>query len=150
MWGSHNVSRNLTTQITRLNLVNSMDLHGVVKLALVQVMALYPTILDYYQYKIILVNVMNVQETNPLTHWGRVKHICVIRLTITGSDNGLSPGRRQAIIWTNAGILLIGSLGTNFGENLIEILTFSFTIEIAVCEMAVILSRSQCVNWVWK
>ena len=62
-----------------------------------------------------------------LTHWGRVTHICVSRLTITGSDNGLSPGRRQAIIWTNAGILLIGPLGTNFSENLIEILTFSCT-----------------------
>ena len=56
-----------------------------------------------------------------------MKHICVSRLTITGSDNGLSPGRRQAIMWTNAGILLIGPLGTNFSENLIEILTFSFT-----------------------
>ena len=54
-------------------------------------------------------------------------HICVSRLTVTGSDNGLSPGRRQAIIWTNAGILLIGPLGTNFSENLIEILTFSLT-----------------------
>ena len=42
------------------------------------------------------------------------------------SDNGLSPDRRQAIIWTNAGILLIGPLGTNFSEILIEILTFSF------------------------
>ena len=62
-----------------------------------------------------------------LTHWGRVTHTCVSRLTITGSDNGLSPGRRQAIIWTNAGILLIGPLGTNFSGNLIEILTFSFT-----------------------
>ena len=61
------------------------------------------------------------------THWGRVTHICVSRLTITGSDNGLSPGRRQAFIWTNAGILLIGHLGTNFSENSIEILTFSFT-----------------------
>ena len=61
-----------------------------------------------------------------LTHWGRMTHICVSRLTITGSDNGLSPGRRQAIIWTNAGILLTGPLGTNFSENLIEILTFSF------------------------
>ena len=38
-----------------------------------------------------------------------------------------SPGRRQAIMWTNAGILLIGPLGTNFSENLIEILIFSFT-----------------------
>ena len=61
-----------------------------------------------------------------LTHWGRVTHICVGDLTIIGSDNGLSPGRHQAIIWTNAGILLIGPLGTNFSEILIEILTFSF------------------------
>ena len=46
--------------------------------------------------------------------------------TSIGSDNGLSPGRRQAIIWTNAGILFIGPLGTNFSEILIEIHTFSF------------------------
>ena len=63
---------------------------------------------------------------NELTHWGRVMHICVSKLTIIGSDNGLSPDRRQAIIWTNAGILLIGPLGTNFSEISIEILTFSF------------------------
>ena len=61
-----------------------------------------------------------------LTHWGRVTHICVSKLTIIDSDNGLSPGRRQAIIWTNAGILLIGPSGTNFSEILIAILTFSF------------------------
>ena len=68
-------------------------------------------------------------ETWPwfLTHWGRVTHICVGKLTIIDSDNGLSPGRRQAIIWTNAGILLIGPLGTNFNEILIGIQTFSFT-----------------------
>ena len=53
-------------------------------------------------------------------------HICVIKLTITGSDNGLSPGRRQPIIRTNAGILLIEPLGTNFREILIEIRLFSF------------------------
>ena len=52
-------------------------------------------------------------------------YICVSKLTITGSDNGLSPNRRQAIIWTNAGILLIGPLGTNISETLIEIHTFS-------------------------
>ena len=61
------------------------------------------------------------------TSAGRVTHICVSKLTIIGSDNGLSPGRRQAIIWTNAGILLIGPYGTNFSEILIEILAFSFT-----------------------
>ena len=63
--------------------------------------------------------------TNALTHWGRVTHICVIKLITIGSDNGLSPGRRQAIIWTNVGILLIGPLGANFSEILMEII-FSF------------------------
>ena len=51
-----------------------------------------------------------------LTHWGPVMHICVSKLTINGSNNYLSPDRRQAIIWTNAGILLIGPLRTNFSE----------------------------------
>ena len=62
-----------------------------------------------------------------LTHWGWVTEICcVIKLIIIGSDNGLSPDRCQVIIWTNAGILLIGPFGTNFSEILIEILTFQF------------------------
>ena len=62
-----------------------------------------------------------------LTHWGRATHICVGKLTIIGSDNGLSPGRRRAIIWTNAGILLIRTLGTNFSEILGKIHSFSFS-----------------------
>ena len=61
-----------------------------------------------------------------LTHWGQVTHICVSKLTIIGSHNGLSPGWRQAIIWVNSRILLIGPLGTNFSEILIIIYTFSF------------------------
>ena len=60
-----------------------------------------------------------------LTLWGRVTHICVSKLTIIVSDNGLPPVRRQAIIWNNAGILLIGPLGTNLSEILIGIRTFS-------------------------
>ena len=60
-----------------------------------------------------------------LTYWGRVTHICVSKITIIGSDNGLLPDRRQAIIWTNARLLLIGPLGINFSETLIEILKFS-------------------------
>ena len=59
-------------------------------------------------------------------NWGRVTHICVSRLPAIGSDNGLAPSRRQAIIWTNAGILLIGPLSTKFSEILIGIPTFSF------------------------
>ena len=62
-----------------------------------------------------------------ITHWGRVTHICVSEIIIIGSDNGLSPGRHQAIIWTNAGILLIRTLGTNFSEILCEIHSFSFS-----------------------
>ena len=61
-----------------------------------------------------------------LKHWGPVTHLCVSKLTIIGSDNGLSPGRRQAIIWTNDGMLLIGPLRTNFNETSIEIHVFSF------------------------
>ena len=61
-----------------------------------------------------------------LTHWGRVTHIYVSKLTIISSDNGLSPGRCQAILWTNAGILLIRNLGTNFSEILSKIHAFSF------------------------
>ena len=65
-------------------------------------------------------------DISMLIHWGRVTHICVGKLTVLGSDNGLSPGRRQAIIWTNAGILFIGPLGTNCIEISIGIQTFSF------------------------
>ena len=64
--------------------------------------------------------------THSLTHWRWMTHIWVSKLTIIGSDNGLSPGRRQAIIWNNAVILLIAPLGTNFSEILIKIQTFSF------------------------
>ena len=73
-------------------------------------------------------NVLIPQTANvSLTFWGRATHICVSKLTIIGSDNGLSPGRRQAIIWSNARILLIGLLVTHFSGILIEILIFSFT-----------------------
>ena len=61
-----------------------------------------------------------------LTHWGLMTHICVGNLSVIGSDNGLSPHRYQAIIWTNAVILLIAPLGTHFTEILIEMHTFSF------------------------
>ena len=79
--------------------------------------------IEYYSQLMFL----DLKFNSWLTHWGRVTHICVSKLTIIGSDNGLSPGRRQAIIWTNAGILLIRTLGTNFSEILGEIHSFSFS-----------------------
>ena len=62
-----------------------------------------------------------------------------------------SPGRRQAIIWTNAGILLIGPLGTNFSEIFIKIKIFSLTnfyLQVLSAKVAAILSWPQCVNQV--
>ena len=61
-----------------------------------------------------------------LIHWGRVTHIWASKLSIIGSGNGLAPTRRQAIIWTNHGILLIRPLGTNFSEKINEVHIFSF------------------------
>ena len=72
----------------------------------------------------------NMQHRNDaggiLTHYGRMTHICLSKLAIIGSHNGLSPIWRQAFIWTNNVILLNGPLGTNFSEILIEIHIFSF------------------------
>ena len=86
-------------------------------------------------------------ERQCLTHWGRVTHICVGKLTIIGSDNGLSLGRHQAIIWTNAGISLIRTLGTNFSEILIGIRIFYSRKCTGKCRLpnGVHLSRPQCV-----
>ena len=66
--------------------------------------------IDWYQ------NTPKHRTPNSLTHSGQVTHICVGNLTIIGSDNGLAPGRRQAIISTNAWILSTGPSGTNFNE----------------------------------
>ena len=71
-------------------------------------------------------------------------HICISELPFIGSDNDLSPARRQAIIWTNAGILLIRNLGINFSEILSKIHTFSFKkmyLKNVVWNTAAILSR---------
>ena len=67
--------------------------------------------------------------------------VCVSKLTIIGSDNGSSPGRRQAIIWVNAGIMLSGTFWISFSEILSEIDRFSFkknAFENVVREMAAI------------
>ena len=75
-------------------------------------------------------------------------HIFVRKLTAIGSDNGLLHGRRQAIISTNDGILLIRTLGLNFSEILKKWLIFTpeNAFENVVCEMASILSRPEWVN----
>ena len=60
--------------------------------------------------------VLNAHAWCRSTHWGPVTHICVGNINNIDSDNGLSPDRRQTIIWTSAGILLIWPVGTNFAK----------------------------------
>ena len=84
------------------------------------------------------------QMWHSLTHWGPVMHICISKQTNIGSDNGLVPCRRQAIIWTIGGILLIQTSGTNFSGTLSKIHKFSFGN--VVCEMAANLAQPQCVD----
>ena len=85
----------------------------------------YPRLFDYYWVSTLKDKhkrgASSVNSLRPSDAYMRLSD-----LTIIGSDNGLSPGRRQAIIRTNAGILLIRPLGTNFSEILIEILLLSF------------------------
>ena len=81
-----------------------------------------------------------------LTHWGRVTLICVGNLTIIGSDKGLSLGRRQTIIWTNAGIVnwtLRNNLQWNLNRNS-SIFIQENLFENIVWKKAAILSRPQC------
>ena len=89
----------------------------------------------------------HVPYKHKLTHWGRVTHICISNLTIIGSDKGLSPCRRQAIIWTNAEIMLTGPSGTNTQWNLSRnscIFIQENAFENAIWKIAAILSRPQC------
>ena len=87
-----------------------------------------------------------------LFHWGR-RILCVSNLTTIGSDNGLLPGRHQAIIWTNAGILLTGPLETKIQGSLNQnfyIFIQGNAFENVVCKMVAILSQPQYVKCLMK
>ena len=92
---------------------------------------------------------VKMSSVQPLTHLPLVPHIYAsVNWVRIGSDNGLSPVRRQAITWTNADLLSFGPWGTNFSGIRIEI-HFSFMkthLKMSSFKMAAILSRSQWVN----
>ena len=91
----------------------------------------------------ILVNTLEeiptfIGKCNYMTHWGRVTHICVSKLTIIGSDNGLSPGRRQAITCSNAVYIFNWTLRNELQWNLnrnVYIFIQENVFETVVCEM---------------
>ena len=90
----------------------------------------------------------NTPNTVVLTHWGRVTHICVSKLTIIGSDNGLSPGRHHHYLnqcWNIVNSNLTNKLQWNLKRNSC-IFIHENGFENVVCEMASILSRPPCVT----
>ena len=93
-----------------------------------------------------------------ISHWVHISwHFCLdykcTQLSVNwennGSDNYLSPVLRQAITWTNGGLLLIRLVGTNFREIWIGIIFFSFKkmhLKLLSARMAAISSRGRWVN----
>ena len=84
-----------------------------------------------------------------LNQWGQVTHICVCKLTTISSDNRLLPDWRQAIMWTNAEMLLIGPTEISSSQQLnwkSYIFIQENTFENVACKMAAILSRSRYVK----
>ena len=82
---------------------------------------LWYSFIEENAFENVIYKISKCSAPNVLTHWDRVRHICVSKLTVIGSDNGLAPNQHQAIIWTNAGILFVRPLSTNFSEISIDI-----------------------------
>ena len=95
-------------------------------------------------------NFHNRKMSIAIAHWGRVTHICVDKLIIIGSDNGLSPDRRQASHYLNQCSIIVNWILANifqwkFNQNT-AIFIEDYARENVVCEMASTLSRPQCVK----
>ena len=87
------------------------------------------SIWPYWLWQLTISNHMGVRPyattvSSYLTHQGRMTIYASVNKAIIGSDNGLSPARCRATIWTNADISLINPPGTFFSAMLIGIQTF--------------------------
>ena len=88
-------------------------------------------------------------QLNVLTHWGRVTHICISKITIIGSDNGLSPWTAPSHYLNQCWNIVNWTLGNKLQWNLnrnLYIFIQENPLENVVWKMAAILSRPQCVN----
>ena len=87
-----------------------------------------------------------------LTHLPLCRIYASVNWVSIGSGNGLSPVRRQAITRTNAGLLSIGLMATNFSEIWMGILSFSFKkmhLKMSSARMVAILSRGRLVKFLF-
>ena len=93
-----------------------------------QILNLLNRIREHYRFcPAVLGKMSPYPNLRPIQQNEEATTVCVgIRNLSIGSDNGFSPGRHQAIFWTNAGTLLIRTLGTDSSEILSEIHAFSF------------------------
>ena len=78
----------------------------------------------HYDVTIMGVGSAHKLQRHDLTHWSWVLYICINKLNIIGSGNGLLPGWCEAIIWTSTGKLLVWPSGTKFNEMSMEINKF--------------------------
>ena len=83
----------------------------------------------------------NLKAHHQLTHWGRVVHKYVIKLSNIGSDNGLLPALLQAIIWNIFDLNHFSEIKRNS-----HIFIQEYEFENVICEMGVILFQPQCVT----
>ena len=110
---------------------------------------MYKGIYNWFMNRIYLRYSNSLFKVGHWNYWGRVTHICVSKLTNIGSDNGLSPGPRHAIIWSSTVISSIGPMETkhqwNHNRNLYIFIQY-YAFGNIVCKMASILFRPH--SWV--
>ena len=84
-----------------------------------------------------------------LTHWGWATHICISKLIVMGSDNGLSaPSHYLNHCWNIVNWNLRNNLQWKIKRNS-YILIEGNVFQNVVWKMVAILSQPQCVNWVY-
>ena len=143
-------------QVTIILIIKVMVFNNLRSATLVQVMAwcrqatrLYLNQCHWTNSKFnIHAHICKNHDFNTLTHWGPVRHICVSKQTIIGSDNDSSSGRCQAIInlcWNIVNLKLRNKLQWNFSWNS-NILIQGNLFEDVVWKMATILSWPKCVK----
>ena len=90
-------------------------------------------------------NVINAINISPLTHWGRVMHICVGDLSIIASDNGYSPSHYLNQCWNIVNWNLRNKIQCNFDSRKCiwkdRLQNGSYFVSISMCCMSIVASN---------